>query len=686
MFVDDLHASACGHSDSDNDSEGNIEDFTLFSTGDNEIEVTSCNRDVLRAESDTNLITLPDNDIDLNLLTEPDREMTDSEDDMGGVMFYAEELDSEEDAEETADHADPLKEMFNSVNDTEIPEDIGNHWRSNRGQSDMGNESNLHFHRDEEHILNMPNACRSVLAFFKAFFPENMWHTIATETNQYASRRLQAFGSDAFEQTQHANYKPFSRINKWKETDEGELKLFTAHLILMGLTRKPDIESYWAQDNFTRMPFFGKFMSRDRFTAILANLHVADDTTNPKYGQNGHDALAKLRPFVDSLNELFKYRYKPERDLSLDEGCCPFKGRLRFKCYNPSKPNKFHIKLFQISEASSGYVVGFSVYTGQGSCHRDDATVDTTCGVTTKTVMTLADDCGVLDEGRVIYFDNYYSSPELFEELLYRDTLACGTVRSNRKDLPIAVVQAKLKNKDDLIFRRRGDDILGGGGGLLALKWLEKKKPVFMISTAHSASWSFTGKCLRDVDKTPVYKPTVVVEYTRKMGGVDLSDQLMSYYHFLRRSCKWSTKLFLHLLSMSMLNAFVLNRKFGDENKLSHWQYREALAKELVREACQERELVLSLNNRWLAELNPSRLEGRHFLVKIAQTGVRVNPLVCRVCRITRKDQQNGKGANRKRKTVFSCDSCCMPMCIYPCFKLYHTKENYKDAVDLVLS
>ena len=53
------------------------------------------------------------------------------------------------------------------------------------------------------------------------------------------------------------------------------------------------------------------------------------------------------------------------RDLSFDEGCCPFKGRLKFRCYNPRKPAKFHIKMFEVSDLKTGYVIGFDVYTGK---------------------------------------------------------------------------------------------------------------------------------------------------------------------------------------------------------------------------------------------------------------------------------------------------------------------------------
>ncbi len=35
-----------------------------------------------------------------------------------------------------------------------------------------------------------------------------------------------------------------------------------------------------------------------------------------------------------------------------------------FILYNPQKPNKFHIKLYEVCEASTGWVCGFDFYTG----------------------------------------------------------------------------------------------------------------------------------------------------------------------------------------------------------------------------------------------------------------------------------------------------------------------------------
>ena len=75
----------------------------------------------------------------------------------------------------------------------------------------------------------------------------------------------------------------------------------------------------------------------------------------------------KLDLFVDMVQRNFLYAYKPLKRLSFDEAYCPFKGRVKFRVYNPMKPNHFHIKLFQVSESLSGYILGFHVYTGKDS-------------------------------------------------------------------------------------------------------------------------------------------------------------------------------------------------------------------------------------------------------------------------------------------------------------------------------
>ena len=94
--------------------------------------------------------------------------------------------------------------------------------------------------------------------------------------------------------------------------------------------------------------------------------------------------------------------------MSFDQGCCPFKGKIWFKCYNPSKPNSTE-------------------------CAKIAKILDPDCTQTTKTVVGQIQKCNLVWMGHHIYLDNYYCSPELFSELHYLETFACGTEKEFTK-------------------------------------------------------------------------------------------------------------------------------------------------------------------------------------------------------------------------------------------------------------
>ena len=76
--------------------------------------------------------------------------------------------------------------------------------------------------------------------------------------------------------------------------------------------------------------------------------------------------------------------------------------------FNLSKPNKFHLKLFMVSEHKTGYMCGFSVYTGKvaNELLAENAVSTDECTTMTKTVMGLLQRTCLLDSYRCVYFDN----------------------------------------------------------------------------------------------------------------------------------------------------------------------------------------------------------------------------------------------------------------------------------------
>ena len=118
------------------------------------------------------------------------------------------------------------------------------------------------------------------------------------------------------------------------------------------------------------------------------------------------------------------------------------------------------------------------------------------------------DSVHLLDKGHCMYMDNFYTSPELYEELFFHSTYACGTVHQNRKGLPKAVTTAKLK-KTEAVFRCNGP--------LLAIKWCDKRA-VTVLTTIHAAVYVATNKT--DAWGNRILKPLAIVDYINKMGVV----------------------------------------------------------------------------------------------------------------------------------------------------------------------
>ena len=57
---------------------------------------------------------------------------------------------------------------------------------------------------------------------------------------------------------------------------EEDIKIFLAHLIAMGLVRKGCLEKYWDHRETVKTPYFGMYMGRNTFQAILSNLQVSN--------------------------------------------------------------------------------------------------------------------------------------------------------------------------------------------------------------------------------------------------------------------------------------------------------------------------------------------------------------------------------------------------------------------------
>lgn len=287
-------------------------------------------------------------------------------------------------------------------------------------------------------------------------------------------------------------------------------------------------------------------------------------------------------------------------------------------------------------------------------------------GVTADLVLRLVE--GLENKGHHLYCDNYYTSPDLFLALKNLGFGACGTVRVNRRGVP-----ASIKAKEKM---QKGEIKSVSTDGVLALKWQDKRQ-VTILTTIHDSSTTVKRRRTRlsATGVEEISKPTAIAEYNSHMGGVDKSDQLLTYYTFQHRTSKWWKRAFFHLLNVAYVNAYIIYKETPSVGrKLTHELFMVAVARGLLLQAgMTEAELdsfdELTSTRPVESFPEPLRLTGRHFVEQLPPClSGRIRQCICTVC-----SNKKGRG---KITTTLRCKICKVALCNIPCFELYHTKVN----------
>ncbi|XP_053305988.1 piggyBac transposable element-derived protein 4-like [Spea bombifrons] len=370
--------------------------------------------------------------------------------------------------------------------------------------------------------------------YLDLFLGEYILTMIASQTNIYAANYIAAHPTCSF-----------SKQQNWDPTDAMELRRFWALTLCMGIIKKPSIRSYWSKDIVMSTPIFPHTMPRLRYEMLLGFLHFNDNSQCPPKEDPRYDRLYKIRPLLTHFQARFAELYTPQQNLAIDESLMKFKGRLAFKQYIPSKRSRYGVKFYKLCESESGYVHAFRIYEGK-DCHLDPPGCPEYLGTSAKIVWDLM--LPLLNKGYHLYLDNFYTSVPLFRLLYCFETVACGTIRSNRKGFPAQLAKTQLKKGEYSALRRQE---------LLALKFRDKKD-VRMLSTIHNES---TMGIPVHGSGGVTLKPVCVRAYNKHMGGVDLADQLLQPYLIMRKCRAWYKKVAIYMMQIATHNAFLIFKK-----------------------------------------------------------------------------------------------------------------------------
>ena len=312
------------------------------------------------------------------------------------------------------------------------------------------------------------------------------------------------------------------------------------------------------------------------------------------------------------------------------------------------KPNPWGIKVWCVADPTTGYMLHFDPYLGK-------VNEPMPFGLGHHVILRMSSQ--FLDKGHHLYFDNYFSSVQLAEDLERRGTYMCSTIRLNRKGWPTdlsGAVAKKLKS-GSILFQQAGN--------MVATLWKDKR-PVAVLST-NSQPKMVTEERKARGGKKEVTIPAPVANYNVNMGGVDLADQHSAYYQVGRSSVRWWRYLCWWLLQTAMVNAFLIWKATNKPAPRSRKGTRHIdFRLEVLRSLCQGNAVRKHDSRQAVSQAGVCAVEPVSHTTQ-RMPGRKKNCYWCEKLRI-RTDK------NYTPQTVSGCMTCSVHLCKGLCFQKFH--------------
>jgi len=357
----------------------------------------------------------------------------------------------------------------------------------------------------------------SASSYIKKYLPDSHFDEAALFTNMYA----------------------MSKLGKELKTCANEIKVLYGAHAMIGIIKYPRIHMYWQRG--IQFDLIAQAITRDRFFLLRSCLHYVDINNRPPQA----DRFWKIKPIIDSVRNACLSIPRNVSCFSIDEQMIPFLGRIPYRQYVRNKPRPVGLKNFVIT-TSKGLVLDFEIYQGENT------PLDRSLGLGPAVVLRLAK---TIPEHSVLFFDRYFTTVPLLDRLNAINIKATGTIMNNR-----------LKNihfSEDKKFKQgKWEELTRSDDKIVAIKWKDSKC-VTVLSTATGAEphtmvtrWSKSEKKYIEVPC-----PLVVKTYNQNMGGVDVCDQQLEAYRTWVKTKKWTLKVALHFIDLSIVNAWMEYRQ-----------------------------------------------------------------------------------------------------------------------------
>jgi hypothetical protein len=218
--------------------------------------------------------------------------------------------------------------------------------------------------------------------------------------------------------------------------------------------------------------------------------------------------------------------------VTIDEQMIPFRGRVSFRQYLPSKPDKYGMKLFLLCDCTTAYIFNGMPYLGRDGNARH-------VGLAEHVVKALVEP--LHNSGINVTTDNWFTSTKLASDLLLMQITLLGTMRKNKPDIPKDFIANSTREK--------GSSLFGFIDRLTMTSFVpKKKKPLIVLSTMHNDN---------EVDQASG-EPAMILDYNKTKAGIDRVDQLCHAYSVQKGTKCWPLAYFYNCLNIAGINSQVV--------------------------------------------------------------------------------------------------------------------------------
>lgn len=539
------------------------------------------------------------------------------------------DTDSEEEAPGEADTTEDEvieENEHNSNSEQEVSDsDITEKESTEKGNQYMGRDKKTIWHRSSMASKFSKTRKQNLIKILPG--PKQCARDITDEMNAFTK----IFSDDMIEHIvqctnlEIARIRPnYDRQRDAKDTTKTEILAFIGLLLLSG-SKKQNHTHYlelWTNDG-TGSEVFRACMSYQRFLFLLSVIRF--DDKNSRNERKKIDKLAAIRFIIDNFVNNCKRNYSMGEFLTIDEMLISFRGRCSFVQYIPNKPAKYGLKVFVLCDAKTFYVGNLEVY-----CGKQPDGQYSQANTPTAIVHRLLGE--VKGSRRNLTCDNWYSSYPLARELLQDQITMIGTLKKNKRELPIEFLPSKN--------RVVGSSIFGFQKDVTIVSYVPRKnRSVTLISTIHNNS---------AID-TDTNKPEIIIDYNSTKGGVDTLDKMCNTYSVCRRTRRWPLVIFFQLLNIAGINSQIL---YNGTHASSPHKYRrnflKVLSLSLMKPHLSDRAAITTL---------PTHI--RYFLSKFRATQAETDEeppakirARCFIC-----------GRKKNRVTTITCNNCNRSVC-----------------------